>query len=381
MIKSVKMPNLGTTVDEVKVLNWFKQEGDEVKRGEPLLEVETDKATMEVESFTAGFLKKIVSKAGDMVRANEVIAYIGDRDDVYVNSSEGQETEDTASGTEIKSANKGSSPDLRISPMVKKLAEKMGVDITGIKGTGPNGLIMKDDVIRAANAKTAGGQKDDQEEEIIPFTRVGRATANAMTRSKGTIPHVYFSIDVDATLMKEARRNSDKQISYNTIIITQVAKCLKDFPYLMSKYSDNGRVIPKTVNIGIAVAKGEDLYVPVVKDIGSNSDAMAVEREVQRLIAAVNKGDIRQEDISGGVFTVSSLGAYGLNHFTAVINPPEAAILAVGAIQDRPVVIDGGIHIRPMVTLTLSVDHRLVNGAYAAGFLKALKEKLETMKG
>jgi pyruvate dehydrogenase E2 component (dihydrolipoamide acetyltransferase) len=148
MIKSVKMPNLGTTVDEVKVLNWFKQEGDEVKRGEPLLEVETDKATMEVESFTAGFLKKIVSKAGDMVRANEVIAYIGDRDDVYVNSSEGQETEDTASGTEIKSANKGSSPDLRISPMVKKLAEKMGVDITGIKGTGPNGLCQPGKPIR-----------------------------------------------------------------------------------------------------------------------------------------------------------------------------------------------------------------------------------------
>jgi pyruvate dehydrogenase E2 component (dihydrolipoamide acetyltransferase) len=181
--------------------------------------------------------------------------------------------------------------------------------------------------------------------------------------------------------MKEARRSSNKQISYNAIIITQVAKCLKDFPYLMSKYSDNGRVMPKTVNIGIAVAKGEDLYVPVVKDIGSNGDAMAVEREIQRLIDAVNKGDIRQEDISGGVFTVSSLGAYGLSHFTAVINPPEAAILAVGAIQDRPVVIDGGIHIRPMVTLTLSVDHRLVNGAYAAGFLKALKEKLETMKG
>lgn len=372
MIKEIKMPNLGTTADEMKIVKWLKKEGEKVERGEPLLEVETDKATMEVESFVAGYLKKIVGNIGDTVVTGSIVAYIGNEEDMY------QENK----AAEIKSHPK----EVKISPMVRKLAEKHGIDVNGIVGSGPDGLILKEDILRvveaggtaqAAAQPEAASQKPEQ--EIVPFTRVGLAVSNAMTRSKATIPHVYFSIDIDATAMKKLRSDSGKKISYNSIILYNVAECLKAFPYLAAKYSENGRILAKEINIGLAVAKGDDLFVPVVKRIGSNGmDLEGIEKEINRLVTSVNSGGIKQEDISGGVFTVSNLGAYGLSSFIPVINPPEAAILAVAGVQEKVVVMDGGIYIRPMITMTLSVDHRVVNGAYAADFLKSLKQKLET---
>lgn len=386
MIKEIKIPNLGTTADEMKIVRWLKKEGDKVERGEPLLEVETDKATMEVESFVAGYLKKIVSNTGDTVVTGSIVAYIGNEDDTYVDPS----TERVLQLNQIPENKiaeiKSPSKEIKISPMVRKLAEKHGIDINGIVGSGPDGLILKEDIMRfveadgpaQADAQTeSAGQKLEQ--EIVPFTRVGLAVSNAMTRSKSTIPHVYFSIDIDATAMKKLRSDSGKKISYNSIILYNVAECLKAFPYLAAKYGENGRILAKEINIGLAVAKGDDLFVPVVKRLGSNGmDLDGIQKEIDRLTASVKSGEIKQDDISGGVFTVSNLGAYGLSSFIPVINPPEVAILAVAGVQEKVVVMDGGIRIRSMITMTLSVDHRVVNGAYAADFLKSLKQKLET---
>jgi len=392
MLIEIRMPNLGTTNDEVKIIQWFKQEGEEVKRGEPLLEVETDKATMEVESFATGYLKKIVAHPDDEVASGEIIAYIGDQEDIC-NIPDKTGTESCASIDKRREVSfpTTSGKEIRVSPMVRKLAESMGVDLAGIRGTGPNGLILREDVLKAHEAAQETGKTMPLEEKemvpvqsdgIIPFTRVGKVVAGNMTKSKTTIPHVYFRIDVDAAAMMALRSASGKKISYNAMLLHSVADTLKDFPYLICRYSEEGRILAKQINIGFAASKGDDLYVPVVKNIGKGGlDIRGVEAEIQRLTDAVRNGTLKQEDLSGGVFTVTNLGAYGLSSFTAVINPPEVAILAVGAIQDRVVAVHGGIHIRPMMTLTLSADHRVVNGVYAASFMKALKEKLETLKG
>jgi len=383
MIKEIKMPNLGTTVDEMKIVKWLKNEGDRVERGEMLFEVETDKATMEVESYLAGFLKKIAAGPGEMVTAGTIVAYVGEENDSFkAGSSEKQEKigEKAEKRTEVKQE----IAETRVSPMIKKLAEKHGVDVTKIKGSGPNGLILKEDIMCTVSGSAgavpdeASGPEAESVPEIVPFSRVGTAIANAMAKSKTTIPHVYFTIDIDASAMKELRALSGKKYSYNAMIVYSVAKCLKAFPYLAARYDEKGRIMAKEINIGFAAAKGDDLFVPVIKGIKEGSNELArVEQEIRRLIKKVEAGELKQEDISGGVFTVSNLGAYGLCSFTAVINPPEAAILAVGAMQDRVVAESGGVFVRPMITMTMSVDHRVVNGAYAAAFLRELKNNLE----
>lgn len=385
MIKEIKMPNLGTTVDEMKIIKWFKSEGDRVERGEILFEVETDKASMEVESYLAGYLKKIVAGPGDIVETGRVVAYIGEENDNFENiqvEKPADKVDDLAKEPSERENEEDAKP--RVSPMIRKLAEKHGVDVSKIKGSGPNGLILKEDVLRAASEMGTSAEskalepEDKGEPEFVPYSRVDLAVAAAMTKSKSTIPHVYFSIDVDATAMQKLRVDSGKKYSYNAMIVYNVAKCLKKYPYLAARYDEKGRILAREVNIGLAVAKGNELFVPVIKGINEGSGELArVEQEMQRLIKKVETDQIRQDDISGGVFTVSNLGSYNISSFTAVINPPEVAILAVGAIQERVVAKDGGVFVRPMLTLTLSVDHRVANGAYAAGFLKLLKENLE----
>ncbi|MGI6705059.1 MAG: dihydrolipoamide acetyltransferase family protein [Clostridia bacterium] len=394
MLREIRMPNLGTTNDEVKIIRWFKREGEEVKRGEPLLEVETDKAAMEVESFAAGYLKKIVAHPDDEVASGEIIAYIGDHEDIY-NISDKAKPESSSSIAKRREVTPPttSGKDMRVSPMVRKLAESMGIDLAGIRGTGPNGLILREDILKAHGTAPEIGKANLPVEEgetipvpppdgIAPFTRVGKAIAGTMTKSKATIPHVYFRIDAEASAMMALRSASEREISYNAMLLHTVADTLKDFPYLACRYNEEGRILAKQINIGFAASKGDDLFVPVVKNIGREGlDIRGVEAEIQRLTDAVRNGALKQEDLSGGVFTVTNLGTYGLSSFTAVINPPEVAILAVGAIQDRVVAVNGGIHIHPMLTMTLSVDHRVVNGVYAASFMKALKDKIETLKG
>lgn len=362
MIKPVKMPDLGTTVDEVRIIKWFKKEGEYVKRGEPLLEIETDKASMEVEAFIAGYIKKILASEDDMVQSGSIVAYIADDKDELSLPDDGK-------------ANEAVESEIRISPMIRNLAKRLGVEIQNITGSGPGGLITREDVISAK-----GSTESQPKNEVVPFNRITKAMAKAMSLSKSTIPHVYFSTDVDATEMIEARKTSDRKISYNAIIIAKITECLKQFPDLASRYSDEGMIRADLINIGLAVAKDKDLIVPVIRQSIVEKGVEQIEDEIKRLVDAVGSGQIKEEDISSGVFTLSNLGAYGIDSFTAVINPPEAAILAVAAIKDRAVAENGAVVIKKMFTMTLSVDHRMVSGVYAAGFLSELKTKLERMR-
>jgi pyruvate dehydrogenase E2 component (dihydrolipoamide acetyltransferase) len=379
MIKEIKMPDLGTTIKEMKIVKWLKNEGDKINRGEPIFEVETDKATMEVESYLDGYLKKIVSDSGEMVNTGATVALIGEKDDKLPdilpdkNKLAGYKEEKPIRDIIEKSG-------VKISPMIKRLAEKHGVDINKIKGSGPGGLILKEDIISAAESgisETPG--KKGQDLEVMPFNRIGAATAKKMEISKKTIPHIYITVDVDAASIKELHTLSGKKYSYNAIIVYNVARTLKEYPYLAARYDEKGRLKAKDINIGLAVAAGEDLLVPVIKKITGNKDELTrIESDIRNLVKKIESGSYDHEDISGGVFTVTNLGRYGISSFAAIINPPEASILAVGAIQDRAVAKGGNITIRPMVTMTLSVDHRIVNGAYAASFLQKLKSYLES---
>lgn len=383
MIKEIKIPDLGTTVEEMKIVKWLKSEGDSIKRGEPIFEVETDKATMEVESYLAGYLKKIVACSGELVTTGSTVAYIGDKDDKFKDTFPRKKAEVEDEGKKPGEGRKEKSK-VRISPMVKRLAEKHGVDITKVKGSGPGGLILKEDITSADISTPEAGkgkpvEGTGQNLEVVTFNRIGAAVAKKMAISKTTIPHIYLTIDVNASSMKELYISSGKKYSYNTMIVYSVAKSLKEFPFIAARYDKKGRIMAKDINIGIAVAKGDDLLVPVIKKItDSKNELTRIENDIRHLIEKVETGNIDQKDISGGVFTVTNLGSYGISSFTAIINPPEAAILAVGAIQDRAVVDGEDIYVCPMVTMTLSVDHRIVNGAYAASFLKKLKSYLES---
>jgi len=381
MIKEIKMPNLGTTTSEMKIVRWMKKVNEPVKRGEALFEVETDKATMEVESYLAGYLKKIVAGEMEMVEVGAVVAYIGDEGDVFEQTQQPADlkTVREEAGSPAEEKKTGA---VRISPMVRKIAERLGVDYTAVQGTGPGGMITKEDIESAAKGAPASQARAEQAQgnRLMPFDRIGKATAKAMSLSKATIPHVYFTIEVDTAAMKALREKSGKEISYNAMLVKAVADCIRKYPYFASKYSDEGRVISDKINIGLAVARGDDLLVPVIADAGNAGGFKEVETKVREAVAKVKNDNLQQKDISGGVFTVTNLGNFGIDSFSAVINPPEAAILAVGRIAEKLVPHEGGIRVQSSMVLTLSVDHRIINGAYAAGFLKELKLSLEGMK-
>ena len=366
MIKEIKMPNLGTTTDEMKITEWFKKENEPVKRGEPLFAVETDKATMEVESYLSGVLKKIVVIPDEIVKTGGIVAYVGDEKDVF----EEMKNEGLNDIFKEVAAIEKKEDSVRISPMVKKIAEKLNVDYRKISGSGINGMITKEDIENAVKDLASA-------QNIVKFDRIGKAIAKAMTLSKTTIPHVYFDIEVNASEMMEVRKRSDKNISFNTLIIKAVADGIKEFPYIAAKYSDEGRILADKINIGLAVAREDDLLVPVVYDVINVKDIYELEKKIVGLTDKVKDGTLEQKEITGGVFTVTNLGSYGVDSFSAVINPPEAAILAIGRITDKAVVVNGEISIQPMMKMTLSVDHRIINGTYAAKFLQALKRILE----
>jgi pyruvate dehydrogenase E2 component (dihydrolipoamide acetyltransferase) len=232
--------------------------------------------------------------------------------------------------------------------------------------------------LHAVGAHLQGGpqHKDTVSGNTRVFNKIGKATAKAMTLSKTTIPHVYYQVEVDASVLIERRNQLEKAVSYNALLIDAVASSLKEFPYLASRYSEEGRILSEMLNIGLAVARGDDLLVPVVSDAGSK-DIFGIEKDINVLVEKVKNNKLSQQDISGGVFTITNLGGFGIDSFSAVINPPEAGILAVGRITDKAIVVDGEICVRPVMCLTLSADHRIVNGVYAASFLSTLKKKIE----
>lgn len=363
-VTRVILPKLGLTMEEGRIVSWRKREGERVAAGEVLFEVETDKATLEVEAPAAGIVRRIVVPEGEAAPVAHVIAFIADTIEEPLPAASPVTTETHEPAVVAPGPSEAR---VAASPAAKKRAAELGLDITVILGTGPGGRITLEDVEAAAAAAAPGERRE-------PLTRMRRAVALAMTRSSRDVPQ--FSISRDVDLSGADRRRLPEGASYTDVIVWACARALRRHPRFRSRFEGDALVLSEAVHVGVAVALADGLIVPVIRD-ADRKGLGALAREREALEAGARAGKLPADALSGAVFTVSNLGPQGVDRFTALVNPPEASILALGRIADRVVVADGAPAVRKVATLTLSVDHRVADGADAARFLADVVGGLE----
>jgi pyruvate dehydrogenase E2 component (dihydrolipoamide acetyltransferase) len=384
MAFSVVMPALEMAQETGKLVAWRKSEGESVVKGEPLLEIETDKAVLEVESPADGILAGVSEQAGAVVPVGKTIAWI-------VRPGEVPPSEVAASGSSVPNAtettrvatpvvpSREAASGAPISPKARRLAKERGVDIASLRGSGPGGEILASDVLAAAeptNAPPKGTPKDVE----IPSS-IGRLMAERTTQSWTTVPHFFVVREIDAGALVEARERlgsaTEKargiKLTHTDFLVALIARVLVKHPRMNASWSGAGISLNHEVNIGVAMAVEDGVVATVIHNADkANLGEIAVQR--RDLTERARAGRLRPFDIAGATFTISNLGMFHVDAFSAIISPPQAAILAVGSITDRVVPVDGRPAIRPMMTLTLSCDHRVVDGARAAVFLNEVAE-------
>ena len=394
MVTEVIMPKMGQTMEKGKIIKWLKKEGEKVRRGEPLLEIETDKTTIEVEARGSGILRKILAQEGEEVPIATPIAYIGEEDEPLPEkamapkpAAEPSPKEETAKITRLKEeAEVKPVARIKASPLAKRIAKEKGVDLTKVRGSGPGGRITKEDVLNyvASKASEAAAVKAEPEFEVVPMTSMRKAIAKKMAESKATVPHFYVSTEVDMTeavkmrerLLPKFEAETSVRLSFTHLLVKAVAKALEEFPQLNSTLEGENIKLWKNINIGIAVGLEDGLIVPVLRQANTLS-LKEIASRVTSLVARAREKRLREDEFTGGTFTISNMGALDVDSFIAIINVPETAILATGRIKDKPVIINEAIAIRKIMTMTLSVDHRVVDGVLAARFLQKVKGLLE----
>ncbi len=447
------MPRLSDSMEEGTILKWLVSEGDEVKKGQEIAEIETDKATMTYEADEDGVFHPVAGE-GDTLPIGEVIATIGeDAPSQNGASAGGKEEEDEAPEAE-SSEEDDAEPEqeeedkaepekreeekaeprtdgrVKASPVARRLAKEQGVDLASVEGTGPGGRIVKADVEKAASGEAkpaakkeekAPAKEDGKREEkpaereaepaaasaaaspgtsepkvaetgttkgdvsVVDLTRIQQVVARRMAEAKATIPEFTLVSEIDMEnavalrkRLKEIAGEDDVVPSFNDMVVKACAAALRDHPRANGSYKDGKFELYSRVNVGVAVAAQNALVVPVIHDADQRSMG-GIAREMRRLAARVRDGTVSPPELAGGTFTVSNLGMYGITEFTAVINPPQAAILAVGAMERRPVVVDdrGKIEARHRMNVSLVCDHRILYGADAAEFLGRIRALLE----
>jgi len=393
---SVVMPALEMAQETGKLVSWLKKEGEQVKKGDMLLEVETDKAVVEIEAQSDGILGGVTARIGDVVPVGQTIAWLlkpGEsvpQQGTHVQTGRtGAAAAPTAAAAAGASAGPapaaGSAAGARISPKARKLAREHGVDIAKIAGSGPGGEILADDVLKAAAASVA--TPDFEIRSAAPslaasagpadaVTSIGRIMAERTTQSWTTVPHFFVSREIDVSALKTARDTMVPKIeelhgvkmTHTDLIVAAVARALRKHPRMNASW-DNGRItVHQDVNVGLAIAVENAVVAAVVHNADRASIGDIAKQRIDKASRArTNK--LSPADISGATFTISNLGMFNVDAFTAIIVPPQVGILAVGAIVDRVVVVEGMLAVRPMMTVTLSSDHRVVDGASAARFL------------
>jgi len=454
----IKMPKLGLSMQKGTIVKWLFKEGERVEKGEPLLEIETEKIVNEVESPISGILLKIYiheEETAPILTPLGVIGKIGEKIDINKEKDEVEEKEKSEDKNILnaKKDNKSSKSEIILtgeveaSPMAIKYAKKANIEISKIKGTGPRARILKNDVkrylrennmpileeenygsekispcadclskemgidINKVKGSAPGGRiiKKDIEEYIklnnfkkesvaeqyedksdkaigkrIPYTGMRKIIGDRLSQSKFTAPHIYFTNSIDMSKIQKLtdsfKKISTSKISINEFIVFAAAKVLSEQPKINCSLIGEEIIYHKDINIGVAVALEEGLIVPVVRNTDKKS-LLAISKEIKNLVKLSREGKLMPDDYKEGTFTVSNLGMYGIEQFTSIINPPEAAILAVGAAKKVPIVIEeeskDKLEIRPIAKFTLSVDHRLIDGVIAAKFLNQLKYYLE----
>ena len=417
MAISVVMPALEMAQETGKLVSWKKKEGEQVKKGEMLLEVETDKAVVEIEAGGDGVLSGVTAKVGDVVPVGHTIAWLLKAGESLpaggAQTQSGRKMDAAPAAAASAAATAAPEPvsiaGARISPKARRLAREHGVDITKLRGSGSGGEILADDILKAASSSPAKAGHDEAPASSgassstvasgfsrtdTPAARpaapapavssgpadavssIGRIMAERTTQSWTTVPHFFVARDVDATALNATReglipvieKSHGVKITHTDLMVSAVARALKQFPRMNGSWVNGGVTLNPDINVALAMAVENAVVTAVIR----NADKLplgGIAKQRKELSERARAGKLQPADISGATFTISNLGMFSVDAFTAIIVPPQAGILAVGAIADRVVAVDGMIGIRPMVTLTLSSDHRLIDGARAAQFM------------
>jgi pyruvate dehydrogenase E2 component (dihydrolipoamide acetyltransferase) len=381
-----EIPKVGLVMEEVKVVRWLKNVGDDVIAGEPLLEVETEKSVVEIEAAASGRLAQILVQVDSRAIVGDQVAWIESaQGPSAAATSPAPRTTDskTVAPTTAMAVTPSRGERVRSTPVARKLAAERGIDLIGIAGTGPGGRVQLDDVQRAIAAPRAAGVGPQ------PLSPVRRAVARAMNLSSSTIPQFTVASAVDWTELQDRRRefaarlpDRAPRLSVNDFLLQAVARALMEFPALNATFSGNADsadahlVRASGAHIGLVVAVADGLLVPVIHDVEQLS-LVEIARHREDSLKRALKGRLKRDEVDGATFSISNLGAHGPDRFTAIINPPQSAILAVGRQRDCVVARETGIVVRPLSDLTLTVDHRVADGRLAAHFLGRLIEILE----
>jgi pyruvate dehydrogenase E2 component (dihydrolipoamide acetyltransferase) len=366
MAISVVMPALEMAQETGKIISWLKQEGDSIAKGEPLLEIETDKIVVEIEAPADGVLAGVKSREGAEVPVGQTIAWIvAPGEELPAESEVVIPAARTMTEPMTQPARPAPSGGPRISPKARRIAQERGVDLSKVMGTGPDGSITGEDVLKAAESPAPAAASS-----------IARLMAERTTQSWTHVPHFFLVREVDASGLVNARQQREPaKFSITDFLIALVARVLAKHPKMNASWSGEGIRLHPNVNISLAIAV-EDGVVGAVIPNADTTELAAIAEQRRDLADRARAGRLRPQDITGGTFTISNLGMYGVDAFSAIITPPQAAVLAVGRIVDRVVAVDGQPGIRPMLTMTLSSDHRVVDGAQAAVFLNDLAEAM-----
>jgi pyruvate dehydrogenase E2 component (dihydrolipoamide acetyltransferase) len=425
-MSEVNMPRLSDTMQEGTISHWLKKPGDEIKKGDILAEIETDKATMELEAYDAGVLERILVQEGETVPIGQAVAIIGTGAGVQkqeqpaavrmepegvvavtVPTQLAQKGETRAQKMPPETEESREGRTIKASPLARRMAEEHNIDLSEIRGTGPGGRIVRDDIEdfleqqrRAAPVSAAPGPRPEAppqeaptvvaqvsmppESEVVPLSRVQTLVANRLSESKRTIPHFYVSSEVDMTDLLSMRQafnasagEDGVKVTVNDLIVKACALALEKFSEVNSSFRDGQVIRYKHINVGVAVDIPSGLVVPVVRDANIKG-VRTIARETKALIEKARANKLSPGDLEAGTFSVSNLGMMDVTDFIAVINPPQAAILAVSSTRKHFVPIDGQPVIRDLMTMTMSTDHRVIYGAMVARFLQEVKRLLQT---
>ena len=361
MPTKIVMPKLSLTMKEGMIGKWYKKEGDTVEKDEPIVEIVSEKATYDLEAPASGVLRKILVEQGSNALVNQMLAVIASPDETLTELDLKTEVSQAASETEKTLA----------SPAAKRLARERGIDLASVKGTGTENRISEKDVEDFINQNLGMALKI---RETVQLTGLRKTSAERVSTSFKTAPHSTIVMEVGVS--RALALHSKLQVSYTAMLVRVAALALEERRVVNSSLEGDTLRIFEAVNVGVAVATENGLIVPVVKDADKKS-IKEIDAILRELTVKAKDGKLSKEEISGGTFTITNLGMYGVDFFTPIINPPEAAILGVGTVKERAVVVNGKVESKPTMMLSLSYDHRIVDGAPAAEFLHTIKEKFE----
>ena len=437
MANRVVMPKLTDTMEEGVLLKWYKKEGDKVESGDPIAEVETDKAVMDLEAFASGTLKKILVPEGNIVPSGDLIALIA-REDEDIQEMLSRETmprmrkrdqkgeaaksaetpakektplkvgpsardygaqlpqgeispQEEASPTRSKEAPqkaeaRPAGEEIKISPLARKMAEERGIDLKQIKGSGPGGRITQKDIEGAAASPVAEPRAPEQpssvaEGETVALSMMRKTIAKRMVQSKAPVPHFYVTSEIDMGKLLSFRSEMEKEagsvkLTLSELFLKAVALTLQKFPSYRSTYQGDQVRVAKQIDVGLAIGVPDGIITGVIRNCDQKTLSQ-ISREVKDKVQRARAKGLKPEEYTGAVFSVSNLGMYDVESFSAIITPPESGVLAVGSILEKPIVVDGNITIGKTIKVTLSTDHRVADGVQAAEFLKELKRIIQ----